>query len=357
MPSPFKILVLADSRSFHTGRYVNELRRQGCRVLLASLEKGVGRQFTLKRRGVIRSFDYAAAAAQTKVLVKRFQPDVVNPHFASGYGFATALAGVQRSIPVVLQLWGSDILLVPKKSSLHRWKTCYALRHANCVLGDSDYILQQAERLATIKQQRTIFWGVESDFLSLKKTDFQISQPLKIIVPRPHERVYNNPFLLEALAPMINEGAICVTFPDFGSETKKIRCQAEEKCGGRVKFYPKKSRREFMTFLAGHDVYLSGALSDSSPVSLLEAMGLGLIPVAANIPGVREWLTIEGGFAFEPGHEEDLRRVIRGVIEKAAGLEQMRRKNIARVQAEAVFEDNMAETISIMRELAAERPA
>ncbi len=123
-------------------------------------------------------------------------------------------------------------------------------------------------------------------------------------------------------------------------------------CGDRIGFYPKKNRREFMAFLAGHDVYLSAALSDSSPVSLLEAMGLGLIPVAADIPGVREWLNPESGFTFDQNNADSLRRTIAKVIEGTDSFEQMRRGNIARVQKEAIFESNIAETIGIMRNLA-----
>lgn len=347
-----KILVLADSRSFHTGRYVSELRRQGCEVLLASLESEKENQITLKHRGLIRSLNYAASALEIRKLVKQFQPDIINPHFASGYGFAVALSGVRKSAPVVLQLWGSDILIVPKKSSLHRWKTAYALRRTDCVLGDSEYILNKAKDLAPLKRTGRIFWGIEEDFLTLRRGDFTNSVPLKVIVPRPHEAVYNNQFLLEALAPIVNDGKIEIVFPDFGGGVEAFRAEAEAKCGDRVRYYSKMSRRDFLTFLAGHDVYLSGAVSDSSPVSLMESLALGLIPVAADIPGVREWLNDESGFLFDINNADRLRQTMAGVIESIGSLGSMRRTNMARVQKEAVFEKNMAETIDIMRELA-----
>ena len=38
---PLRVLVLADSRSFHTERYVAELRRQGCEVLTEAAPKTV----------------------------------------------------------------------------------------------------------------------------------------------------------------------------------------------------------------------------------------------------------------------------------------------------------------------------
>lgn len=104
---PLRVLVLADSRSFHTERYVPELRRQGCEVLLASLEHGVMEHYSLKKRGLVRQMHYPLAAAEARSIIASFQPDIVNPHFASGYGFLAALAVRRNSRPVLLHIWGS----------------------------------------------------------------------------------------------------------------------------------------------------------------------------------------------------------------------------------------------------------
>jgi glycosyltransferase involved in cell wall biosynthesis len=59
--------------------------------------------------------------------------------------------------------------------------------------------------------------------------------------------------------------------------------------------------------LAGAVIYVSAALSDSTSVSLLEAMACGCFPVAADIPGNREWITDgENGLLFGPGDPIDL---------------------------------------------------
>ena len=65
------ILVLADSRSFHTERYVRELRRQGCHVILASLERGNIHHYTLKARGFFRQLHYIMAATEVRSLIRR----------------------------------------------------------------------------------------------------------------------------------------------------------------------------------------------------------------------------------------------------------------------------------------------
>jgi len=203
-----------------------------------------------------------------------------------------------------------------------------------------------------LKMQRKIYWGIEEKFLALRRAKDKLSGPLKVIVPRPHEEIYNNRFLLESLAPLINDARIEITFPEFGGRIEDFRSRAHELCNDRVKYYPKMRRADYLAFLAGQDVYLSGAISDSSPVSLIEAAGLGLIPIAAAIPGVQEWMSPESGFLFDVSKADSLRMIVAEVIDRFAGLGEMRKRNLAQVKAEAVFEKNITETIQVMRELA-----
>jgi glycosyltransferase involved in cell wall biosynthesis len=80
-------------------------------------------------------------------------------------------------------------------------------------------------------------------------------------------------------------------------------------------------------------------------------MGLGLIPVVGDIPGVREWVTPQAGYLFDLKRQDDLSEIIAHLIEHDADHDLMRRGNRERIEQKAVFEDNIAETISIMRGL------
>ena len=95
-PERLRVLVLADSNSFHTERYVLELARQGCEVLLASVEDGDVEHHRLKPHGPIRQLHYATVVPEIRGIIKEFQPDIVNAHFASGYGFSAAMARPDR---------------------------------------------------------------------------------------------------------------------------------------------------------------------------------------------------------------------------------------------------------------------
>lgn len=350
-----KILLLADSRSFHTERYVDELRRQNCDVLTASLESGIMPHRELRRRGPFRSLHYALAAAEVRKLIDSFQPDVVNPHFASGYGFTAALAERRKSQPILLNLWGSDILLAARKSVFHRRKTGLALKAADFVIGDSDYLLDEAEKIQRIQNRRTIAWGIEREYLEFRRPRTTFGVPLRVLVPRPHEAVYNNMFIVRALADPANSGHIELTFPGFGGLVEDFRAGASRLINKGLNFYQKMTRRDYLKFAAEHDVYLSAARSDSSPVSLLEAMGLGLIPVAGDIPGVREWLDSDAGFLFDLTSESSLHEAITKLLAGGSDFDAMRRRNLERIEKKAIFEDNVAETITIMQELVAGR--
>ncbi|MDZ4723677.1 MAG: glycosyltransferase [candidate division Zixibacteria bacterium] len=348
---PLKVLVLADSQAFHTERYVTELRNQGCEVILASLEAGQIEHIRLRERGFLSIFHYAFAASEIKKIARSFAPDVLNPHFASGYGFAVALAQTSPKLPILLHLWGSDILIVPEKSVFHRRKTIFALKCADLISADSEYIVNAARQLYDGIDCRIIPWGLEETFFSQHKSTYVLTEPLRIIVPRKHEKVYNNMFILRALATLINEEKVIITFPDFGSLAANFRQIASSMVGDKIRYYSKAPRAEFMSHMASHDIYLSSAVSDSSPASLIEAMGLGLIPVAANIPGVLEWMTPESGYTYEPYISESLQTVIRKIIYDRDDHRQMRQRNLQRVRRLALFEHNVAETIDLMKSL------
>jgi len=343
-----KIMVLADSRSFHTERYVNQLENEGCQVLLASIEKGPIKYKQISTRGP-RFLSYPLGVPAVEEMIEDFKPDIINPHFASGYGYLVSL--IDTPCPVVLHLWGSDILIVPKKTFLHKMKTARALKAADLVIGDSEYLLRAADKIAHIDNSSVIPWGLEQRFIDQFEKDKAIASPIKIIVPRSHEEVYKNITIVRQLAEFIIEGKIEVTFPDFGSLFPDFKKEAKTLVGDKLSYYSRLDRDDFMELISDHDVYLSASRSDSSPASLIEAMGLGLIPVTADIKGVREWLTNDNGFLFDQTKEDGLKGVMYKLFENINDFNLIRQKNYEQVAKVAIFEKNIDQTISLMRKL------
>ena len=346
-----RVLVLGDSRSFHIERYLPELRRQNCEVLLASLEAGRIEYFQLKWRGPIRQLHYRLAVPELRELLSNFKPDIVDAHFASGYGHLAALALEGMSTPLIVHLWGSDILIVPKKSFLHKMKTVKALKNADAIVADSEYLLNEARKLAPLKQTLVSPFGIERKYLELHKKSYEFSHPLKIIIPRPHEEVYNNLFVLKSLSPLLKAGQITLTFPDFGTLNIEFKFQYRALNVSGVSFYRQCEREEFLKLMSVHDVYLSASRSDSSPVSMIESMALGLVPAAAKIPGIEEWAKDSGALTFEQDNSTELVAVINRIISEGDSLGVMRTNNLERVRKDALYENNIAARVDLMRQL------
>ena len=71
---------------------------------------------------------------------------------------------------------------------------------------------------------------------------------------------------------------------------------------GIVEFTGELDQPDLAGLLRSADIYVSSSRSDSTSVSLLEAMACGAFPVVTSIPGNLEWITDgRNGLTFPPG--------------------------------------------------------
>lgn len=340
--------MLADSRSIHTRRFLSELRRQNCRVLLASLERGSTPHYRLSRLGP-PPMHYFLAVPQLRRLVKRFQPDIINAHYASGYGTLVSFLSSDMYRRTVVNLWGSDILLVPHKSVFHRWKTKRALAAADLVIADSQYLKCKAVEIQRPIRSSVIPWGIEESALEFARLDRTFKRPLRIIAPRLHEGIYNNEFILESLRSLIERGEVEITFSSAGKRFALFKKRVSALIGKGVNLYAPMNRIGFLRFMAEHDVYLSNAAHDSSPVSLIEAMALGLIPIVSEVPGIDEWINSQRGYLF-PGTDSDrLRSIVSSLLSSDIDFNSWRRANHEIVKERGIFEKNISIHIDVIK--------
>lgn len=365
-----KILLLADGSSSHIRRYLAELRRQDCEVTLASLQESDIVDVIL-RPSVLGTFaSYLFLSRQTGELIKRLQPQVINAHFASAYGFAAARCrrryGAGDTL-WALTVWGSDILLNPQRSVLHRWRARTALAGADMTLADSSYLAGQVKALQEDTDSPTVIpWGVSREELagleSVKsKADWSATKRLTLIAPRPHNRPYRNDLILGGVASLLRQGKARLITCSQGDRLPEFKQLATQLAVSEaIEYYPTEGREEFLKRLGSAQVYLSAASSDSSPVSLIEAMGLGVTPLVASHPGVDDLFNsdtaelcqfdvsadsngeIEIENEIETNLAEKLQTLITLSTERRQELLLVNRDMVART---AIYEDNIAQTL------------
>src|SRR5690625_2349445 len=110
-----KVAFLGKRHSIHTVRWVNALAQRGHNVhLISSVGDGepLDRRVTFHRLFFPPPSGFFLNSLQLQCLLKAIQPNVLNTHFASGYGTLARISGFH---PNVLSVWGSDVYSFPEK--------------------------------------------------------------------------------------------------------------------------------------------------------------------------------------------------------------------------------------------------
>jgi len=104
-------------------------------------------------------------------------------------------------------------------------------------------------------------------------------------------------------------------------------------------------------------LYVSTSTSDSTSVSLLEAMAAGCFPIVSDIPANREWIASEAqGMLFPCGDDAALAAcILRAGADPAlrAGAQEANRAVIA---ARATWEGNVRDVETLFEQLRAKHP-
>ena len=352
-----KILFLSNAKSHHTRRWVDYFVERGHECFLISLEKGIltkATEFFIKSKILPSFLKYPLSVRRVKKIAEKIGPDLINAHFVPSYGLVGALLG---QAPLVVSTWGSDILISPQKSFLHKLRAKYVLKKADAITTDAR-ILTQAILDLDVREKKVIEnpMGVDRNLIfecekkSFDSSSLKEKKNFVVLSNRRLEPVYEVVTLLKAVPMVIKQAQGKVKFVIVGEGSQKNRLEkfaGDLKVEAYVEFKGELSRKELMDCYKDSDIYISTSLSDSTSVSLLEAMALGLIPIVTDIPGNREWIEEEkNGFLFPISDHHTLAKQIIYAINEFTDWTFFRKKNISLIKKKAIWEDNM-ETVEV----------
>ncbi len=308
-----KICFLADAIDIHTAKWVNYFARKGHEVHLISSSPGEGYvagvriyQLTvpLPQRfwAVLRLVNVITRIMKTRRLVRRIKPDIVSAHYITTNGFLGAISGAH---PLVLTAWGSDVLLFSRFSFYWRCLGRYALRQADAVTCDSETLKAGLVELGVAPAKiRIIYHGIDTrKFKPQPGREFRDKLGLKgvpvVISTRKLRPIYNVEMLIRAMPPIL---AIVpeTNFIIAGDGEQKGYLEdlaASLGVARNVRFVGWVTPEELAAYLAAADIYVTTSRSDSTSLSLQEAMASELAPVVTDLPANREWVT-EGETGF-----------------------------------------------------------
>jgi len=303
------MLLLGDARQVHLRRWGDYFAARGYDVLTASLEPATGfptRFIHIPVPGFLPdAARYPLACVKLRRIMADFNPTVVSAHFVPNYGMMAAL--VCRS-PWVLSTWGSDIMSVPEKSAFHRWRTQFVLDRAPWVTSDAQVLTEKIRSFGYAAERILTFpYGVDTAAFAPGAPPDQPG-PL-ILSNRKLESLYRIDVIVDAFAAVreaLPDAALTIA-GDGGEKTRLVERAGTSTAVARIRFIGDVTHERMPALLREHHIYVSTSPADTTSVSLLEAMAVGLFPIVTDIPANREWITDgENGRLVPPGEATKL---------------------------------------------------
>jgi L-malate glycosyltransferase len=330
----------------HVARWVNHFVDRGHDCFVISLEKGQKFKCPLHHvhMPALPPFaKYPLSGLLVSSLIRSFVPDVVNALFIPNYGFVAAILSVR---PLVVTTMGSDVLVVPKRSPFHRWRTRYVLSRVDLVTSDAWMMTEKIISFGIESTKvLTVPMGVDDTIFNMeRRTPHSLEEPL-IVSTRQLGPLYNVSQLVEAI-PEILRAVPGAKFVIAGAGTEQQRLAEATRrhaISESVHFPGWLQPEQLAALLKQATIYISTSTSDSTSVSLLEAMACGAFPVVSDIEGNREWIENGvNGLLFGLGGPSSLARTVIGALSNKELIASATEKNKEIIEKKAIWTDNMS---------------
>lgn len=296
-----RILFLSAANSVHTVRWVNALAERRYQVVLISQKDHMDKKHLISPKVKILYLPikgkkgYYFNAIFLNKIYKKIHFDVVNVHYASGYG---TLARMAKLPNVLLSIWGSDVYDFPYESKIKEKILKKNLAYASLLASTSYCMSRQVRKIIGEKEIIITPFGV--DIEKFKKSDKKDKElfvvgTVKTLLPK-----YGIDLIITSFYLFIKklENKIPVQLVIYGEGSQKEELVSLCKSLGilnRVSFKGYIPNQEVPKVLNEMDIVCFGSRLDSESfgVAAVEAMACELPIVATKVDGFQE--VIEDG--------------------------------------------------------------
>ena len=251
-----------------------------------------------------------------RYLLWRIKPDVVHVHWA---GFAHPVARAWSG-PLVVTAYGSDIYRLAEQPNNVISQSVVGLNAANVITCDSEDLKQRIRELQGRDQNsiHVVQWGVDTKAFfparpgrSLMSELNVTTQPV-VFSPRHITPLYNQKMIISAFALVVKQvrGAVLILkhYRKDADYFQSVRAHIDDLgLADSVRFAGTVPYEKMAEFYRMAPITVSVPLSDATPMSVLEAMACGSVPVVSDLPSLREWIR-DGwnGYLVSPQDSEAL---------------------------------------------------
>lgn len=347
-----RLAFLSIGRHIHTERWIRWFSDHGHECHLLTVQPGPVEGATVHDiTSTIgpKPLRYAMSLVKVRRLLKQIQPDLLNTHFLTGYGYWGRLSGFR---PNVLTVWGDDVYVTPFESRVKNRLARMALTGCDAVTGDSTDILNVAADLgADPARSFRVLWGADFEvFKPGKDLQWRRSQgfaddELIYFSPRSYTQPYYNIDVIIKAAALVKEREprARFLFSGYEGDPRPFRRRAAEAgIEDVMAMLGRLSHRDFATAIKSSDVCISVPSVDATAVSLLEAMSCASGIIISSLPSSMEWIT-DGvsGLVVKPRDHEALAKAMLRFADDPDFLISAGQAALETARQVAGFHDNM----------------
>lgn len=295
-----KILILGGAHSIHIQRWVEALAERGHSITIVSQDRAPDwicpAQVDLRYLPYSGNIGYFLNAIALRRILRDIQPDIMNAHYASGYGTMAAICGFT---PTLLSVWGSDVYDFPNESAMKRRLLIWNLRRATRVSSTSEAMARQVGRLTPeLPLPYVTPFGVDIKKFAPTSADRDQTNQIVIGTVKTLAHIYGIDLLIRAYGQLLIDPAILAAglsnklhLRIVGTGPERLSLEAlaaEEGLSNRIEFVGAVSHSRVPEMLQGLDVYVAASRQESFGVAVVEASACGVPVVVTDVDGFSE---------------------------------------------------------------------
>lgn len=316
-----RILFLAAANSIHTIKWVNSLSERNHEVYLVyntghdpdsdKISEKV-RLFKLPFSG---NKAYFLNAFALRKVVKKLKPEVINVHYASGYGTLSRLARIKGTL---LSVWGSDVYDFPYESSLKKKILQKNVLHAEKIASTS-YCMAEQLRKVMDNPKLDIYitpFGVDTKafnpdvYLSEKEMEECIVIG-NIKTLKPKYGIKESILVFKKLIEdeEIRNSGKKILFKIYGDGKQKEELEQLIHCNNldnRVTLEGRIPNVQVPEILDTFDIFFAFSQNESFGVSIVEAMAMKVPVVVSEADGFKEVVSADETGYIVPGQDMEI---------------------------------------------------
>lgn len=298
-----KVLFLANAVSTHTVRWVNTLASRGHEVHLvfnnedSPQDNQISSSVKMYKLRYSGSKAYYLNALELKKIFNKIKPNIVNAHYASGYG---TLARIARLKPLVLSVWGSDVYDFPYQSKFKMKIIRQNLLYAEQIVSTSNSMANQVKKLLNLKSihiEITPF-GVDVEKFS-RSVKYKSKEKINIGNIKSLNPKYGIPDLVKSIRLLkdnlekngrksISNNIKVYIYGDGKQRNEIIKLIKNLDLESTVELKGKILNSEVPIALEQLDIFCGTSIRESFGVSVVEAMAMEIPVVATDTDGFLE---------------------------------------------------------------------